>query len=223
MNGTDYVATPLLQEDGLLSKTLLVAVNQPSTTAIVKQIDVSDPSATVNINVGDVITFRNNQFALEWTKGTQAETFLLEMSYNPPPVMYLVMSGEKGDYYGLNTETAQTIASITYNNLFEGYIDLTNTSWNNIGLVQSDQSAYFDVSAGLGGGQSYGTLAMVEKSSPGTGYYPCDGPWGDWTTTGGNVSIVSPGIWKVNFDLTTRQIVLLETQWAVTGLSLIHI
>ena len=37
------------------------------------------------------------------------------------------MSGEKGDYYGLNTETAQTIASITYNNLFEGYIDLTNT------------------------------------------------------------------------------------------------
>ena len=80
------------------------------------------------------------------------------------------MSGEKGDYYGLNTETAQTIASITYNNLFEGYIDLTNTSWNNIGLVQSDQSAYFDVSAGLGGGQSYGTLAMVEKSSPGTGY-----------------------------------------------------
>ena len=59
------------------------------------------------------------------------------------------MSGEKGDYYGLNTETAQTIASITYNNLFEGYIDLTNTSWNNIGLVQSDQSAYFDVSAGL--------------------------------------------------------------------------
>lgn len=122
VNGTDYVATPLLQEDGLLSKTLLVAVNQPSTTAIVKQIDVSDPSATVNINVGDVITFRNNQFALEWTKGTQAETFLLEMSYNPPPVMYLVMSGEKGDYYGLNTETAQTIASITYNNLFEGYI-----------------------------------------------------------------------------------------------------
>ena len=128
VNGTDYVATPLLQEDGLLSKTLLVAVNQPSTTAIVKQIDVSDPSATVNINVGDVITFRNNQFALEWTKGTQAETFLLEMSYNPPPVMYLVMSGEKGDYYGLNTETAQTIASITYNNLFEGYIDLTETT-----------------------------------------------------------------------------------------------
>lgn len=52
VNGTDYVATPLLQEDGLLSKTLLVAVNQPSTTAIVKQIDVSDPSATVNINCG---------------------------------------------------------------------------------------------------------------------------------------------------------------------------
>ena len=99
-----------------MSKTLLVAVNQPSPTAIVKQIDVSDPSATVNINVGDVITFRNNQFALEWTKGTQAETFLLEMSYNPPPVMYLVMylvmSGEKGDYYGLNTETAQTIAPL---------------------------------------------------------------------------------------------------------------
>ena len=217
VNGTDYVATPLLQEDGLLSETLLVAVNQPSTTAIVKQIDISDPSATVNISVGDVITFRNNQFVLEWTKGVQTETFLLEMSYNPPPVMYLVMSGEKGDYYGLNTETAQTIASITYNNLFEGYIDLTNTSWNNIGLVQSDQSAYFDVSAGLGSGQSYGTLAMVEKSSPGTGYYPCDGPWGDWTTDGGNASIVSPGIWKVNFDLTTRQIVLLETQWAVTG------
>ena len=69
--GTDYVATPLLQEDGLLSETLLVAVNQPSTTAIVKQIDISDPSATVNISEGDVITFSNNQLVLVWTQGVQ--------------------------------------------------------------------------------------------------------------------------------------------------------
>lgn len=58
---------------------------------------------------------------------------------------------------------------------------------------------------------------MTEKPSPGTGYFPCDGPWGDWTTTGGNASIVSPGIWKLNFNATTRELTLLETQWAVSG------
>ena len=217
VNGTDYVAIPQLQEDGSLSPVLLLAVNQPSVTATVKQIDIADPSASVNIKAGDVITFKNNQFTLEWTKGTQKENYLVEMSYNPPPVMYMVMSGEPGNYYGLNTETAQTIASITYDHLFEGYVDLTNTNWNNIGFVASGQSVYYDVSTGLASWQSYGTLTMVEKTSPGTGYFPCDGPWGDWTTTAGNSSIVSPGIWKINFNLTTREMTLLETQWAVTG------
>lgn len=217
VNGTDYVAIPQLKEDNSLSNTLLLSVNQPSVTAVVKQISVSEPSASVNVSVGDIITFKNNRFELEWKQGAQAETYVVEMSYNPPPVMYLVMSGAIGDYYGLNTETAQNVASITYNHLFEGYIDLTNTSWNNIGLVKSDQSVYYDVAAGLGGGQSYGSFTMVQKPSPETGYFPCDGPWGDWTTNGGNALIVSPGIWKVNFNATTRELTLLETQWAVTG------
>lgn len=214
IGGTDYVVTPQLLEDGSLSNTLLVAVKVPSTTAIVKQINISDPSASVNANVGDVITFHNNKWTIEWTKDTRTENFFVEMSFNPPPVMYLVRSG---DGYSLNKEKAQTIASVTYNNLFEGYVDLSNASWNNIGLVQSDQSTYFDVSAGLGGGQSFGTFTMVAKASPGTGYFPCDGPWGDWTTNGENIGIVSPGIWKINFDATTREMILLETQWAITG------
>lgn len=217
VNGVDYVAVPQLKEDGSVSNTLLLAVNQPSITAVVKQINVSESSASVNVSVGDVITFKNNRFELQWKNGGQTESFFVEMSYNPPPVLYLVMSGAIGDYYGLNPETAQTIASITYNHQFEGYADLTNTSWNNIGLVQSDQSVYWDVSAGLGGGQSYGSFTMAEKPSPGTGYFPCDGPWGDWTTNGGNASIVSPGVWKINFNVTTRELTLLETQWAVTG------
>lgn len=217
VNGADYVAVPQLEEDGSVSKTLLLAVNQPSVTAVVKQISVSESSASVNVSVGDVITFKNNRFELAWKSGDQTESFIVEMSYNPPPVMYLVMSGAIGDYFGLNPETAQTVASITYNHLFEGYVDFTNTNWNNIGLVQSNQSAYYDVAAGLGGGQSYGSFTMTEKTSPGTGYFPCEGPWGDWTTTGGNASIVSPGIWKLNFNATTRELTLLETQWAIAG------
>lgn len=213
VNGADYVAVPQLEEDGSVSNTLLLAVNRPSVTAVVKQISVSESSASVNVSVGDVITFKNNRFELEWKSGDQTESFIVEMSYNPPPVMYLVMTGA----IDLNPETAQTVASITYNHLFEGYVDLTNTNWNNIGLVQSNQSAYYDVAAGLGGGQSYGSFTMTEKPSPGTGSFPPEGPWGDWTTTGGNASIVSPGIWKLNFNATTRELTLLETQWAVSG------
>lgn len=214
VNGADYVAVPQLEEDGSVSNTLLLAVNQPSVTAVVKQISVSESSASVNVSVGDVITFKDNRFELAWKSGEQTETFIVEMSYNPPPVMYLVMTGNG---YSLNTETAQTIASITYNHLYEGYIDLTNENWSNIGLVQFNQSAYYDVAAGLGGGQSYGSFTMTEKPSPGAGSFSPEGPWGNWTTNGGNASIVSPGIWKINFNVTTRELTLLETQWAITG------
>lgn len=213
VGGADYVVTPQLLEDGSLSNTYLLTVKSPSATAVVKQLDLSDPSASVNIKVGDVITFTDNKFTIEWKKAAQIENLFLEMSF-PPEVMYLVRSR---DGYALDKGTAQTIVSVANNGLFEGYVDLTDANWDNIGWVQGDESVYFDVAGGLNT-ETYGSFAMTSKPSPGTGYYPSDGPWGDWSNVDNkNETMFCSGIWKVNFNAATKVMTVLETQWSVTG------
>ncbi|WP_195630161.1 hypothetical protein [Bacteroides finegoldii] len=213
VNGADYTVTPQLQEDGSLSNTYLLKVKTPSTTAIVKQLDLSDPSASVTIKVGDVITFSDNKFAFEWKKGAQIETLFLEMSF-PPEVMYIVRSKEG---YALDKTTAQTIVSVANNGLFEGYVDLSDANWDNIGLVQGDESVYFDVSDGLNT-ETYGSFTMGAKPSPGTGSYPSDGPWADWSNVNNsNETMFYSGVWKINFNAATKVMTVLETQWSVTG------
>ncbi|MBC5646305.1 hypothetical protein H8S77_25900 [Parabacteroides sp. BX2] len=222
VNGSDYVAVPQFAADSILGNQLSLSVKIPATTAIVKQIDLVDKNASANISKGDVVTFIDDKLTFEIHYGGVVEPYIVEMSYNPPPKMYLVKTRDKdknGNKYYLNVEIAPFISSVTYDNQFEGYVDLTDTNWDNLALIQSDFSTYFDVSAGLGGGQSYGKLELVSKDAPGTGSYPSDGPWGDWTTSNNNPKIVSPGVWKINFDSSTKEVTFLETQWAISGTS----
>lgn len=213
VNGTDYTVMPQLLEDGSLSNVYLLTVKTPSTTAVVKQLDLSNPSASVNIKVGDVITFVDNKFAFEWKNGAQTENLLLEMSF-PPEIMYVVRS-KNG--FALDKETTQTIMSVANNGLFEGYVDLSDANWENINLVQGDGATYYDVSDGLST-QTYGSFTLAAKPSPGTGYYPSDGIWADWSNADNkNESMFYSGIWKINFNVATRVMTLLETQWAITG------
>jgi hypothetical protein len=225
VNGEDYTATPQLLPDGAFNDTLLLSVKQPNVTGTVKHFKLYD-NATANISEGDAVTFINNVLTVNVYNGNESRAYYVEMRFNPPPFLYLVKSSdrdENGARYYLNTATAQKIVSGTYNHLYEGYIDLTGTNWDNIGLVQSDLSAYFDYNGGWGSGRSSGSFVFTSKQANGTGFFPCDGPWADWKWKGANTEIVSPGVWKFNFDAATNTLDLTEIQWAITGSAAVSI
>lgn len=220
VSGTDYTAVPVMGADKTLTDSLLLSVTIPSATATVKSISLADASASVSIAEGQEISFVGDVCPIEYTGRDGTRTYLLVMSYNPPPFMYIVRSGDRdasGDRYWLDTGKAPRIVSMTYDSAFEGYVDLSSNNWDNLCLVQSDQSVYYDVAEGFTANQTYGTLTLQAKTPQGDGHFSSSGPWGNWTTTAGNTSIVSPGIWKINFDADTKDLVMLETQWAVSG------
>lgn len=220
VEGIDYVVSARLTENKTVDHTLTLEVRKVSTKAIVKSISLADAGAQINIAQGDEVTFVDNKLPLTLTTGSETESYFVEMVYNPPPFMYFVRSGihgPNGERYYVDTEKAQRIASVDYNDKFEGYIDLTASNWDNIGLAESSMNSYYDYNGGLSGTQSSASYIMTKKEAPGGNVFPCDGPWGNWTTTNGNQEIVSPGVWKVNFDAATGTMKLLETQWAITG------
>lgn len=218
VEGMDYVAVPRLKEDKTLDNVLTLEVRKASAKAVVKSIVLADAGAEVNIAVGDEVTFKNNRLELVLKHGMETESYFVEMVYNAPPFMYFVKTGDygpEGERYYVDPDKSQKIASINYNDKFEGYIDLTGTNWDNIGLVASDLSYYYDFSGGADGSSC--SLDMVKKESAGGNTFACDGPWGNWTSDNGNPKITSPGVWKFNFDAATQKMTLLHTQWAVTG------
>ena len=220
VEGIDYVAVPRLTEEKTVDHTLCINVRKLGTKAIVKSIVLTDAGTSIDVVAGDEVSFIDNKLSLTLTKGSVSEVYVIEMTYNPPPFMYFTKTsdrGPEGEKYYIDAEKSQRIASVNYDDKFEGYIDLTATSWDNIGLVESELGSYYDINGGLAGDQSSGTFVMVKKESSGWKAFPCDGPWGNWTTTNGNAEIVSPGVWKINFDAATNTMMLLETQWAITG------
>lgn len=220
VGGIDYVAVPRLKEDKSLDHTMTIDVRKVSAKAVVKSLHLASAGMKINIAVGEEVTFDNNKLALTLTDGSATESYFVEMVYNPPPFMYFTKTGDRGpegQKYWVDADKSQRIASVDYNDKFEGYIDLTATGWDNVGLVESGLASYYDFNGGLTGIQSCGTFVMAKKESTGGYSFPCDGPWGNWTTTNGNAEIISPGVWKVNFDAATSTMVMLETQWALTG------
>lgn len=220
VEGIDYVAVPKLTEEKTVDHTLSIDVKKVGTKAVVKSIVLAATGMSINVAEGDEVSFVDNKLSLTLTKGSVSDTYFVEMVYNPPPFMYFTKTsdyGPEGEKYYIDAEKSQRIASVNYNDKFEGYIDLTATNWDNIGLVESGLNSYYDFNGGLTGTQSSGSFVMVKKESAGGKAFPCDGPWGNWTTTNGNAEIVSPGVWKINFDAATSTMTLLETQWAITG------
>lgn len=177
VEGMDYVAVPRLKEDKTLDNVLTLEVRKASTKAVVKSIVLADASAEANVAVGDEVTFTGNRWELVLKRGMETGSYFVEMVYNEPPFMYFVKTGDygpEGERYYVNPDKSQKIASINYDTKFEGYIDLTGTNWDNIGLVASDLSSYYDFSGGADGSSC--SFEMVKKESAGGNVFACDGP-----------------------------------------------
>jgi hypothetical protein len=225
VNGENCPAAFQLLPDGGLSDTMVLQVTEPSTEATVKAVTLIDPGITINIAEGEKVTFVNNVLAIILSNGSVSKTYYVEMRFsegaaNDRSFLYLVKTSDSdgsGRYY-LNTTTAEKLFTTADTDIYEGYVDLTATDWDNIGLVTSDLRTLLNVNDGFYPEVSFGSFTLVEtEQAEGNLYYPTDGPWADWLWTGGNASIISPGVWKLNYNASTKLLELLEVQWAITG------
>ena len=143
VNGENYTALPGLDAEGAFLDRLALAVKIPSRRATIVQLSLAD-GYTSDVHTGDEVTFDENLLPITlYRGGKEAAKYWVEMSFNPPPFYYFIKSSDydsDGNRYFLDTEHPQTIASAAYDNHFEGEIDLTETNWDNIGLITSDQS-----------------------------------------------------------------------------------
>lgn len=220
VSGEEYTAVPYVNEARELTDTLMLSVKIPSEKATVTALSLPCPGATLDVAVGDVITFVDDVCTLNYSDSECTKKYYLVMSYNPPPFLYLVKSSDRDEQrvrYYLDVNKNPHIVSRNYNETYEAFVDLTSTNWDNICLVKSDQTAYYDVAAGFTSNQTFGSLVLSEKEPQGDGHYPCEGPWGNWTTNAGNESIVSTGCWFIRFNMDSKELTMLETQWAISG------
>ncbi|MCM1302277.1 MAG: hypothetical protein NC250_09355 [Alistipes senegalensis] len=220
VNGENYTALPGLDDEGAFLDKMTLAVKIPSRHATIVQLNLMD-GYTSDVKSGDDVMFEDNLLPITlYRNGTEAAKYWVEMSFNPPPFYYFIKSSDKdsdGNGYFLNTDNPQIMASANYDNHFEGEVDLTASNWDNVGVIASDQTKYYDFAGGPWPALSCYSWTGVEKTAAGWGYFPCDGPWNDWLVTNDNSDIVSPGIWRVNFDSETYQVDMTMTQWCVSG------
>lgn len=222
VNGLDYIAVPQIDANGHFTSEYILAVRIPSNKAVVKQISFAEEGITANIKAGDEVIFIDNELNVVVSKNSGQEHFSITMSFNPPPFMYLIKTSDtdsKGNRYFLNEEKADRIASGTYNNHFEGYVDLTRTNWDNIGLVLSDKTFFYDFDGGWWQGETSGAFDMTKEKAGTSGFFPTKGPWANWILINDNPKITSPGVWKINFDTETNIMSMVEVQWSIIGSS----
>jgi hypothetical protein len=212
-------------EEGELNDTTLIMVENLNTKAKVKTFTLINPVILINLTVGDEVTFNDdNVLPITLTLRGESKTYYVHMQAKEPEIsrsfFYVVKTSdvdETGGRYYLNEAKADRLIAVSETD-YEGYADFTQTNWDNIGIVKSDLSVLFDINGGFYPEQSYGSFILTEKTTPGGSlYFNTDGPWADWTWTGGNEAIVSPGVWKLNFNTSTNHLDLLEVQWAITG------
>ncbi len=220
VNGEDYTAVPSLTDDGAFASVLDLAVKIPSVNAKVTTIALAD-GYSCPIAAGDLVTFSDDYLLpLELTRGNATETYTVRMSFNPPPFFYFVKSSDsdsEGARYFIDLENPVKIASGTYDRYYEGEVDLTASNWDNVGLVTEDLSTILNLAAGPWPAVSFYSWIPEQKAAKGDGYFPSDGPWNDWLATNGNPDIVSPGVWRVNYDSASNVVDMTMTQWAVSG------
>jgi hypothetical protein len=211
-------------EEGELNDTTLIMVTDLTANAQVKTFTLIDPAIQINLTAGEEVTFNEEDvLPITLTLGGASKTYYVRMQEKEPETsssfFYVVKTSDTddfGDKYYLNEAKAEKLIALSETN-YEGYADFTQTNWDNIGIVKSDLSGLFDFNGGFYPEQSYGSFILTEKFVNGGLHFRTDGPWADWTWTGGNAAIVAPGVWKLNFDTSTNQLDLLEVQWAITG------
>lgn len=220
VSGIDYTAVPKMNADGTLNDTLFLSVRIPNTNATVKAIHLNG-GLTTDMKQGDIVTFTQDVLPVTLSKGKDTYTYYIKMSYTKPPILYFVKTSDRdadGNRYYLDIETAQRLASPNADDKYEGFIDLTDTNWDNICIVASDLRSYYDCNSGWWPEQSSGSFIFSQNSASGTSYYfASQGPWADWLWANNNSQIVSPGVWKFDFDISTMELNLVEVQWAVSG------
>ena len=224
VSGEDYTAVPSLGSDASFTGELMLPVKIPARKAVVKEISLL-PGYTSPINVGDELIFTDNICVLEVNaSGNRTETFNVVMQFNPPPFFYFVKTSDRdevGDRYYLNPETQARIASGNYDNYFEGEVDLTASNWDNVGLVSEDLSTIYNLAAGPWPAvSSYSWTPETKSAAPGSTHFKTEGPWNDWLVTNGNPDIISPGVWRCNYDTSANIVDMTMTQWAVFGTAL---
>lgn len=219
VSGEDFTAVPVQDDNHELTDILNVLVKVPSTKAHVSAISLA-PGFSCNLKAGDEVEFVNDKLVVNVNCGGVTAAYTVEMSFNPPPIMYAIKSGdrdEEGSRYFMDVNNPTILASSNYDNYYEGEINLTASNWDNVGLVSADLSTIYHLAAGPWPAVSYYTWTAGTKPSKGDGFYPCEGPWNDWRVTNGNREIVSPGVWRIVFDSSKNFVEMTETQWAVTG------
>lgn len=220
VSGEEYTAVPALDENAAFTGDLTLAVKVPSGVAKITSISLRH-GYTCDLKVGDEVHFTDNCLDIPvYSAGNSVDTYTVVMQFNPPPFFYFVKTSdrdEQGDGYFLNEATQARIASANYDNYYEGEVDMTATNWDNVALVSQDLSTIYNVAAGPWPALSNYSWTAETKAAPGNGYFKSDGPWNDWLVTNGNEAIVSPGVWRVNFDSSTNVVDMTMTQWAVGG------
>lgn len=219
VSGRDYVAVPTLNEDGSFTGELDLQVRIPNTEAVVKQVYLRD-GYTVDFAPGDTLRFADSKLVVDVQGASGKQSYTVNMLFNPPPIVYAVKSSDRdavGNRYFMNVETQDFLASATYDNNYEGELNLTGTNWDNVGLVSQDLTTIYEVAAGPWPAVSHYVWKASTKTAKGDGYFLCEGPWNDWKVTNGNPDIVSPGVWRVNFDLSKLEVVMTMTQWVISG------
>lgn len=220
VKGIDYIVQPRLQVDKTLNDTLFLSVRIPASEATVKTIQLSD-GLTTDVKQGDVVTFVEDVFPITLSKGAEKQTYFVKMDYSKPAILYFVKSSDKdeeGNGSYLDLPNAQRIASLNSDDKYEGFIDLTTSDWDNICLVASDFKAMYEFEGGWWSERSSGSFTLVEKKVSGSGnYFRSVGPWADWKWSNDNPLILSPGVWKFDFNIASGELNLVETQWAISG------
>ena len=218
---TDYIATPILDTEKGLLDSLVIKVKAPNSYGTIKALDFADKSFSSNIGVGDVINFIDDVAEIDIIKNGNSTKYYIDMQFTIPPHMFLSRSGSRGGEgnvrYYVDEATANRLVSFDYNDVYTGFLDLTNSSWDNIGFVADDFKTYYDYSGG-GSGESYYSWPTTKKVLESVSqHFPCDGPWNNWTYNNGNVDIVSPGFWFATFNTSTLFAEAFMTQWAISG------
>lgn len=225
VSGEDYTAVPVLNENHNFTGDLSLLVKVPSERAIVKDLSIQNGYQS-NISIGDEVLFSNDILEVLIKNGSNSESYRVKMEFNPPPIIYAVKTSdhdEEGSSYYLDINTQDFIASGSYDNIYEGELNLTNTNWDNVGLVSEDLTTIYNLAAGPWPPESHYVWIAETKPATSSTHFRMEGPWNDWKATNDNPAIISPGVWHVIFDISTRTVDMTMTQWAINGSSVTSI
>lgn len=220
MNGNDEVtATPQVNEDKTMSNVMLVKTFKTWVSAEIRAL-VLAPGVTASIKEGDMVAFKDDRYSFTLTSGGEESEYVLLLDYpkepepepETDPYMWFVVKGVSGGpladgkiHEDASPKLMRTRAADKTCTTYEAYVDLSGYAWDNIGVARKDQSMGYEYEHDSSLGSSWIDVTMTEQAFDGA-ILPVGGPWGDWY-----------GVYKINFDYSSKEFSALKTNWAVNG------